>query len=139
MRYLNVVTEAELAHHFVQSNGLSLPGSGQALVDLVETWLRRRGLEHRLPDSVAIASEVLTVIQQVRANQARVAEQEFAADVREGWGDQRYTDRQAMQQMDELALAQHVSDTSMADWGSERIRLGIAPKSTFDHLAETGQ
>jgi hypothetical protein len=133
-----VLSETDLAQHYLNSKGSIdyLPNSAAGLVADVPRWLTLNGLDHRLDEQARIASEAFRIVQQVREQQAPSQAQANQYDVRQGHGDRRTDlDEVAMRQADEIALINTIKNTSMADWGQARINLGIAPKSSLDHLA----
>ena len=110
--------------------------NAQALLDDIEQMMAQKGLSRSTINRYDVARHVLNsrVAAKPEEPRLRVAtpeESAWEADRPERFGPR----DPALAQMDEIALANRVKSTSMADWGQERIRLGIAARSALDHLA----
>jgi hypothetical protein len=131
---VNVLLASDVAEQWIRTESWRSYSSGAELVELVDSYLVTKGLSGSKISRVEIASEILRLRAQAAEQQPTIASPEQAqwqSNLREGTT----ADDAALAQMDEIALSQRVRATSLADWGQERIRLGIAPKSTLDHLA----
>ena len=141
MKSWNALSESDLAELYLQSKGSSpvLSGTAAGLVADVREWLIRGGMNHRVDEAAAIASQAFGTIQQIREHSVPAQSQTeaaWSADLHEGIGDRRSVDDQALRYMDELALAGRVAAMDLEEYGRYRARLGVR-KGTFEHLAGT--
>jgi hypothetical protein len=127
MKSYFALSPAEIAQHYVDSRGdpSFLPDTATQLVEDVRQYLARAGLGHRQEDAVEIAQAAYqlaceALVQQPPASQAEAT---FRADVQQGTT---ADDELAMHQADDRVLATPVQQMSMAEYGANRARFGLA-------------
>lgn len=110
-----------------------LPRTARSLYDDVQAYLREYGLEHRLNESAEIAEHAYAIASQVLAQEVPApseADVAFRANVQQGTTADddlfRQADELAMRQADERVLANQVAGMSMAEYGANRERFGLA-------------
>lgn len=126
MKSYNVLTEAQLAEHYLAHKGgaRGLPMTARSLHEDVKQYLRSRGMEHRVDDAVAIAIAAYEMAQVELQPVATPEQSAWQNDVQQGIGD-RLPDELAMRQMDDLALAGQVRAMRMPEFAASRQRLGL--------------
>jgi hypothetical protein len=128
------LSAADIAAEFERTESWRRAEDAEQLIEQVSDYMARRGLEKSSTSRIQVAHEIVR-LRTAKPEPARRVdtpeESAWEADQLQGYGPR----DPALAQMDEAMLAQRVKTTSMADWHAERIRLGIAPKSSLDVLS----
>lgn len=131
MRSYNVLTERQLAEHYLAHKGgaSGLPMTAKSLREDVRQYLHGRGLAHRLADAVDVAIEAYELAKAELQPVASPEQTQWVNDVQQGIGD-RLPDEIAFRQADERVLADQIQAMSMPEFAAARERLGLAQDLT---------
>jgi hypothetical protein len=127
-----LLSAREIAAEWTRTESWRRAEDAEQLIAQVDAFMNQRGLSASRISRVQVAQEILRLRTAERQQPVQSPEMAaWTADQLEGFGPR----DPALARMDEIALANRVKSTSMADWPTERVKLGIAPRSDFDHLA----
>jgi hypothetical protein len=128
-----LLSARDLAVEWTRTESWRRAEDAEQLIAQVDAFMEQRGLASSSISRIQVAQEILRLRTQAERPQPVQTPEEAAWDYDQsaGFGD----GDQAMRRASEAALLNHLKNVSMADWATERVKLGVAPKSQFDHLA----